>query len=82
MLANVRECYLRGSRSHFNGNPHNFSNDTLVVHGTEYIKLKRTFEDVREYLTNHKIEGIVFWLNNEPVCKIKRTDFGLKWPVK
>lgn len=23
---------------------------------------------------------IVFWLNGEPVCKIKRKDFGWEWP--
>ena len=26
--------------------------------------------------------GIVFWLNGEPICKIKRSDFGYEWPVK
>jgi hypothetical protein len=25
---------------------------------------------------------LVFWLDGEPVCKIKRSDFGFKWPVK
>lgn len=34
------------------------------------------------WLNEHPIEGLVFWLDGEPVCKIKRTDFGLEWPVK
>lgn len=67
---------------HFNGNPYNLSEDTLDAHGTGCIRVERTFEGVKECLTKRKIEGIVFWLNGEPVCKIKRTDFGLKWPVK
>lgn len=67
---------------HFNGNPHSFRYDTLIAHGGGSIKVDRSFEGVKEYLINHAIEGIVFWLNGEPVCKIKRSDFGLKWPVK
>ena len=30
----------------------------------------------------NNIEGIVFWYNNEPKAKIKRTDFGFKWNSK
>lgn len=75
---------------HFNGNPYNLEYDILVPHGTEEIigltetifPLTRTFESVRNYLQNRPMEGIVFWLNNEPVCKIKRSDFGFEWPVK
>lgn len=33
------------------------------------------------WLVNNDQEGLVFWLNGEPVCKIKRTDFGFKWPI-
>lgn len=75
---------------HFQGNPYKLSEDTLIPHGTlvpEDFNCKS--EDPTEilvythrYLALHEIEGIVFWLNDEPVCKIKRTDFGLKWPVK
>lgn len=50
---------------------------------------------LKEYLETHEIEGIVFWSFEvgeigrnirvlrlvEPICKIKRSDFGLKWPV-
>jgi hypothetical protein len=41
---------------------------------------RRTFDE------NHRKgildEGIVFWRNGEPQCKIKRTDFGFTWPPK
>ena len=37
---------------------------------------------IKNWLNENKVEGLVFWLNGEPVCKIKRTDFGYEWPVK
>lgn len=67
---------------HFNGNPYNRNCDFLVRHGDREAEVNRTFEGVREWLVNKHKEGLVFWLNGEPVCKIKRTDFGLKWPVE
>ena len=67
---------------HFQGNPYNYENDYLIKHGESEEEVVRTFEGVKEFLTNNILEGIVFWYNNEPVCKIKRTDFGLEWPVK
>lgn len=68
---------------HFNGNPYNIEYDFLYPHGSVTIhNLDRNFESVDDWLSHHKDEGIVFWLNDEPVCKIKRSDFGLPWPVK
>jgi hypothetical protein len=67
---------------HFQGNPYDYENDYLIKHGESEDEVIRTFEGVKEFLTNNIVEGIVFWYNNEPVCKIKRTDFGLEWPVK
>ena len=64
---------------HFNGNPYNLDFDTLVPHGEEVIEVTRTFDGIREYLKEHYIEGIVFWLDGEPRCKIKRSDFGFDW---
>lgn len=67
---------------HFQGNPYHLQGDTLVAHGDDPIILKdRSFEGIKAYLTKNPIEGIVFWKGMEPVCKIKRKDFGLKWPV-
>lgn len=64
---------------HFNGNPYGLSDDILVPHGVDKIEVERTFEGIKEYLEEHYIEGIVFWYNDEPKCKIKRSDFGFKW---
>lgn len=65
---------------HFNNNPYGRSTDTLIIHGGEKFSLPdRSFEGIREYLKNHQIEGIVFWKDDKPQCKIKRTDFGFAW---
>lgn len=67
---------------HFQGNPYNLSDDYLFRHGTDIVDVDRTFEGIKDYLTNHEIEGLVFWLGGEPKCKIKRSDFGLSWNNK
>ena len=67
---------------HFNGNMYNLEDDTLIKHGVHVIDVPRTFEGIRDYLKDNYIEGIVFWLDGEPKCKIKRTDFGFSWHPK
>jgi len=68
---------------HFNSNPYGIKEDILVPHGREIIdNLDRSLEGIREYLRDHLIEGIVFWKDGEPKCKIKRSDFGFEWPIK
>lgn len=67
---------------HFNGNMYNLDYDTLILHGSDVIEVPRTFEGIREYLKDNFIEGIVFWKDGEPKCKIKRTDFGFEWQPK
>jgi hypothetical protein len=64
---------------HFQGNPHDLSDDILEPHGVKHIEVERTFEGIMQYLADHYIEGIVFWLDGEPRCKIKRSDFGFAW---
>lgn len=68
---------------HFNGNPYELVSDGLIRHGIDIIHPVRTFDGIKEFLeTNHHCEGIVFWKDGEPKCKIKRTDFGYEWPIK
>lgn len=64
---------------HFNGNPYNMDYDTLIPHGIHTIDVPRTVEGIRDYLNDTYIEGIVFWKDGEPKCKIKRSDFGFEW---
>ncbi|MBR5202682.1 MAG: hypothetical protein IKW45_05405 [Clostridia bacterium] len=67
---------------HFQGNPYNLENDFIVKHGTEVLDVPRTFEGIKKYLEENRIEGIVFWKDGEPQCKIKRSDFGYEWNGK
>lgn len=64
---------------HFQGNPYGLSDDILERHGVKKIWIDRNFEGIRDYLANNYIEGIVFWKDGEPKCKIKRSDFGFSW---
>lgn len=65
---------------HFRNNPYSRETDILVRHGTvEMANFPRTFEGMREYLKNNYMEGVVFWKDGQPQCKIKRSDFGFEW---
>ena len=64
---------------HFQGNPYGLSTDILEPHGVKIIEVERTFDGIKSYLENNLIEGIVFWKDGVPQCKIKRSDFGLAW---
>ncbi|MCI7605526.1 MAG: hypothetical protein MSS69_02085 [Spirochaetales bacterium] len=66
---------------HFQTNPYDLDKDILYRHGSEIVTVNRSFDDIRGYLRTHAIEGLVFWKDGEPQCKIKRSDFGFKWPV-
>ena len=67
---------------HFQGNPYDLKYDILVPHGDNIVDVERSFEGIKNWLENNNVEGIVFWRDGEPLCKIKRSDFGLPWPAK
>lgn len=67
---------------HFNGNPYHLEIDKLIRHGVDVIRHNGelfTFGGIKQYLSEHEIEGIVFLKDGKPVCKIKRSDFGFEW---
>lgn len=72
------------------GNPYNMHWNRLERHAKGLIEWGEladehgevSFESIKDYLSGHKIEGIVFWKDGEPNCKIKRSDFGFEWPIK
>lgn len=64
---------------HFCSNSYNMNNDILIKHGIDTIEVIRTFDGIKKYLEENYIEGIVFWKDGEPKCKIKRSDFGFDW---
>lgn len=65
-------------------NPYTLKSHILRKHGALQIPdFPRDFDGMREYLKKHHyMEGVVFWKDGEPKCKIKRTDFGFDWPIK
>lgn len=68
---------------HFQGNPYFLKRDIIRPHGADIIVfLNRSFDGIKEFLLDNEIEGVVFWKNGQPQCKIKRSDFGFEWPVK
>ena len=69
---------------HFQGNAEHLECDKVIPHGCSIIcdLPGRSLEELRTYLEKTPIEGIVFWKDGEPKCKIKRSDFGFEWPLK
>lgn len=67
---------------HFQTNPYHRTDDVLIPHGKDVIEVERSLEGIRAYLENHAIEGLVFWKDEEPRCKIKSKDFGIYWRSK
>lgn len=70
----------------FQGNPYHLERNVLYRHGMDPIDElntgePRTAAQIHAWLMAHKEEGIVFWKDGEPQCKIKRTDYGLPWPI-
>lgn len=64
---------------HFRNNSYNMEHDILIKHGIDIIEVDRSFEGIKKYLAENYIEGIVFWKDEKPMCKIKRSDFGFEW---
>lgn len=67
---------------HFRGNPYGIKGDCLIKHGETVVNVERTFEGIKKFLSENYIEGIVFWKDDIPQCKIKRSDFGFEWNGK
>jgi Family of unknown function (DUF5565) len=60
-------------------NPEGYEKHVLVRHGSEVLPdCPRTFDALREYLSDGAIEGIVWWHEDGRVVKIKGKDFGIK----
>ena len=62
------------------GNPENIEGHKLIKHGSEVLSLEDdSFEYIKQYLTENDIEGIVFHhRNDDRMCKIRKSDFGIK----
>jgi hypothetical protein len=64
-----------------NGNKEKWDIHQLIKHGESELlhEVIRTFEGIKEFLTWLEMEGIVFHHPDGRMCKVKRSDFGLKW---
>lgn len=62
------------------GNPEKIKGHKLIKHGIEKLDLINfDFERIKHFLTVTNIEGIVFHhLTNGKMCKIRKSDFGIK----
>lgn len=61
------------------GNPEILDKNTLVPHGKDIcIGLERTWYGIQEYFSANYIEGIVFHHPDGRMCKIRKSDFGIK----
>jgi hypothetical protein len=62
------------------GNPEKHDTHTLVAHSTatEYPDAPRSFDEIRTWLADKDIEGLVFHHPDGRMAKIKKRDFGLK----
>lgn len=64
------------------GNPERFATIGIVPHASAYTDIEqppdRTFEDLRAWLADRDIEGLVFHHPDGRMAKIKLRDFGLK----
>lgn len=62
------------------GNPEKLEKHTLVKHGSEVLDfLSFDFDDLKIFLSENDIEGIVFHhISDERMCKLRKSDFGIK----
>lgn len=66
-----------------NGNKDNVDSHSLQKHGDAQFWLlsnvQLTFETIKQFISTSNVEGVVFHHPDGRMCKIKRSDFGLKW---
>jgi hypothetical protein len=62
------------------GNPEKLHNHLLLRHGVDKLQLNNfSFEGLKAYFSIAEIEGIVFHHKNDGrMCKIRKSDFGIK----
>lgn len=71
-------------------NPYALAQHQLWRHGSlgngttcdqgELNQVGRSFDELREFLVAHRLEGLVFHHSDHQMIKIKRRDFEIRWP--
>lgn len=68
---------------HFSANPERvLGDDAFFRHGLDVRNPPRDFDGLGSFLASEEIEGLVFAHEDGRMCKIRRDDYGLPWPVK
>ena len=69
-------------------NPEDLAEHEFIKHGSERVDIVteslsgvRDWDSIRSFLESALIEGIVFHHADGRMCKIRRDDYGFKWPV-
>ena len=63
-----------------NGNKHLLGGHILIEHGANVInRTFKSFDQIKLFLMDNEIEGIVWHSLDGEMVKIKRKDFGFKW---
>lgn len=63
-----------------NGNKEGFEKHFLIPHGNEILeRAPRTYDELKDWLDQLRLEGIVWHHPDGRMVKIKKKDFGLKW---
>lgn len=65
-----------------NGNPERCHKHVFRRHGDIALDVPRTYKGLANLLMAVRIEGIVFAHPDGRMCKIRRDDYGLPWPVR
>jgi hypothetical protein len=63
------------------GNPEKYASHQLILHGCCKLDISNfSFEGLKKFLSDssNDIEGIVFYGKEGKMCKIKKSDFGIK----
>lgn len=60
------------------GNAEKFERHVLIPHGREVLDAPRTYDELKAWLADKDIEGIVWHHPDGRMVKIKKRDFGLK----
>lgn len=59
-------------------NPEGLTEHLLIPHGVDFLDAPRTYAELKAWLADRRIEGIVWHHPDGRMVKIKRADFGLK----
>jgi hypothetical protein len=61
------------------GNTLGLDRHMLLRHGCETVEVERSFAAIKDWLSNNRVEGLVFHHPDGRMAKIRRKDFGFEW---